>query len=179
VEIGKDELMMSLKILGAICVVAGCGACGFMMAAHHIGKIRKLQIFLSAVDFMECELQYRCTTLPNLCRQAAQVSQGIVKQVLIMLADELDAQIAPNVQRCLAAVMAKSSGFDRPLQEAFTELGKNLGKFDLAGQIKGLQSTRKFCEEILQQLMQNKDSRLRSYQTLGLCAGAAIAILFV
>jgi len=27
--------------------------------------------------------------------------------------------------------------------------------------------------------MLNKDSRLRSYQTLGLCAGAAIVILFM
>ena len=59
------------------------------------------------------------------------------------------------------------------------ELGKNLGNFDMAGQLQGLEYARTLCRENLEKLMHNKESRLRSYQTLGLCAGAAIAILFV
>lgn len=175
---GKDE-HMSLKIIGATCIFAACGACGFAMAAQHMGKIRRLQNLLSAVDYMECELQCRCTPLPQLCRQAGHQSRGKVQQILIMLADELDAQISPNVQRCMASVMDRVGDLEKPLTEALTEFGRNLGKFDLSGQMQGLHNTRIFCEEMLQRLMMNKDSRLRSYQTLGLCAGAAIVILFM
>ena len=36
------------------------------------------------------------------------------------------------------------------------------------------------CEDAeLEQMAEGRDTRLRSYQTLGLCAGAALAILLV
>ena len=177
-ETGKDE-HMSLKILGALCVVTACGTCGFMMAGQHIGKIRKMQNLISALEYMECELQYRSTPLPQLCRQAGLQCQGKIQQVFILLADELDAQVFPNVQRCMASVMDRIGHLERPIYDSFRQFGNNLGKFDLIGQVQGLNSTRQSCTERLEQLMQNKESRIRSYQTLGLCAGAAIAILFV
>lgn len=177
-EIGKGE-HMSIKIFGAFCIIAACGTCGFSMAAQHLRKIRRMNYLLSAVEYMMCELQCRCTPLPQLCRQAGLMCQGKVKQVFLMLSDELDAQISPNVHCCMEVVIAKIGELERPLKEAFAELGRNLGKFDLTGQLQGLQRTQKKCEEILQQLVSDKDSKLRSYQTLGLCAGAAIAIIFV
>ncbi len=177
-EIGEDE-RMSLKLVGALCVIAACGSFGFMMAAHHLRLIRRMQNLIVALEYMECELQYRCTPLPQLCRQASQMCKGKVQTVFLSLAEELDAQISPNVQRCMEAVVGKLGDMENTLQESLFELGRKLGTFDLAGQVQGLNSTRQMCEAILSQLSKNRDSRMRSYQTLGLCAGAALAILFV
>ena len=47
------------------------------------------------------------------------------------------------------------------------------------GQILGLEAVRSHCRSELDALSANQDERLRSYQTLGLCTGAALAILFV
>ena len=58
-------------------------------------------------------------------------------------------------------------------------MGSSLGRFDLEGQLQGLESVRIYCREQLDELSKDRDVRLRSYQTLGLCAGAALAILFV
>jgi len=49
----------------------------------------------------------------------------------------------------------------------------------MEGQLKGLESVRQECRRQVETLSYNRDARLRSYQTLGLCAGAALAILFV
>ena len=68
---------------------------------------------------------------------------------------------------------------DSMLHEVMTELGDHLGRFDLQGQINGLEHCREHCVSKLKLLSDNKEKRLRSYQTLGLCAGAAIAILLV
>jgi hypothetical protein len=35
----------------------------------------------------------------------------------------------------------------------------------------------KRCEHSLESIRNNRDARLRSYQTLGVCTGAALAIL--
>ena len=59
------------------------------------------------------------------------------------------------------------------------QLGKTLGRFDLEGQLQGLQAVCAACLEARDSLQKDRDTRLRSYRTLGLCAGAALAILFL
>lgn len=177
-DIGKGELM-SIKWIGAICIIAGCGGCGFLMGFQYLAKIRLLTNLAEALDYMECELQYRCTPLPQLCRQTGQQSQGKIRQVFLLLAEELEAQISPDAQRCMAAVLDTLTGADETLCGILSSLGMSLGRFDMPGQLQGLENSRNACREKLELLKLNKDCRLRSYQTLGLCAGAAIAILFV
>ena len=50
--------------------------------------------------------------------------------------------------------------------------------FDLAGQLKSLKALQRACQDALVSLERDKDVRMRNYQTLGLCAGAALAIIF-
>ena len=170
---------MNVKWLGAICIVFGCGGWGVLLALQHIRKIRTLKVFLSLIDFMECELQYRATALPELCRRAGDQSQGILRHVFLALADELDAQISPNAKLCMVAVLARTRSVDEALQSLLMVFSSNLGVFDITGQLKGLEYTRRLCCDYLEELQKNKENRIRSYQTLGLCAGAAIAILLV
>lgn len=175
---GKDK-RMHMKWIGAVCIVVGCGSCGFLMAWRYLLKIRRLQALINALEYMECELQYRSTPLPLLCREAGQLSQGKIQEVFLLLAEELDAQISPDAQRCMASVLARLGDMEKSLYEILFTLGTSLGRFDMQGQLRGLEHARNSCRTELSLLTENKSSRLRSYQTLGLCAGAAIAILFV
>ena len=65
------------------------------------------------------------------------------------------------------------------LREELKLMGKTLGRFDLDGQLRGLESVKDDCIRALEKLSDNRDVRLRSYETLGLCAGAALAILLI
>ena len=177
-DFGKGE-HMNLKLVGTVCVIFSCAGCGFLIAAQHLTKIRLLRNLISVLDYMQCELQYRRTQLPQLCRQAAQQVEGKVRQLFDTLADELDAQISPDAYRCMSAALHKVNATGSVWGEILAELGKSLGKFDISGQIQGLEHARMICREQLEYLMHDKDNRMRSYQTLGLCAGAAIAILLV
>ena len=49
----------------------------------------------------------------------------------------------------------------------------------MAGQLKGIAATRSACRREVDALLENRDLRLRSYKTLGLCAGAALAVLLI
>ena len=170
---------MNLKIFGAIFVVVGCGGWGFMVAAQHMQKIRLLRNLSGAIAYMECELQYRSTVLPVLCEITAKQSTGKIRQLLLAMGTELEAQVSPNAEQCMEHAMEKCGEIPKPVHQLCAELGQSLGKFDLQGQLRGLESVRSECECLLTQLQYNQDVRLRSYQTLGLCAGAAMAILFI
>ena len=65
------------------------------------------------------------------------------------------------------------------LRENFVKFGDLLGHFDLSGQIRGIEAVRHFAANDLERLCDHKDVRLRSYQTLGLCAGSALIILLL
>lgn len=169
---------MSIKYLGAILVILGCGGFGFSIAAAHRREERSLQQLLDVLQFMYCELQFHLTPLPELCRQAGKQGKGSVGEVFLELANQLDRQVSPEVCSCIQAAAAKCDLSPR-LRELLNSMGQTLGRFDLTGQLKGLEALRGRCTQELEGLSQNRDDRLRSYQTLGLCAGAALVILFV
>lgn len=169
---------MNVKLIGAMLIIAGCGGVGFSMAMSHRREEAALRQLIRALDYMGCELQYHLTPLPDLCRSAAAESGGTVSQVLLRLASELDAQIAPDASVCMNAAIAAVPKLPRKAVSVLQQLGTTLGRFDLHGQLNGLDEARIQCRRELDGLTENRDVRLRSYQTLGLCAGSALAILF-
>lgn len=170
---------MILKMLGVIFVVVGCGSVGFKIAANYRLEERSLRQLVGILDYMECELKYRLTPLPDLCRQVSNEFCGIPGNILFKLIREMESQIAPDVTCCMNAVLARSKDVPIITRGCLEQLGMSIGKYDLNGQIIGIEAVREECKRNLKLLTENRDSRLRSYQTLGLCAGAALAILFI
>lgn len=170
---------MTIKILGAVLIIAGCSSFGFIVTATHRQQTAALRNLLAALDIMECELQYRLTPLPELCRKAAESSSGMVKRLLSSLSNELVAQVSPDVEKCSLAVLKGNKDVPVLIAKAFRLLGKSLGQFDLDGQLKGIEMVRSECKRLMDEHTKNQDNRLRCYQTLGICAGAAMAIIFI
>lgn len=170
---------MTLKIIGAVLIILSCGSVGFQMAAAQRREENMLETLCNLLDYMECELQYRMTPLPALCASVAGQTKGPLHNLFNLLSQELENQISPDAQSCMHAAIGKCRGLPQQVVLSLQELGKTLGVFDIDGQITGLEASRKVCQMRLSFLRQNKDSRLRGYQTLGLCAGAALVILFI
>ena len=166
-----------LKWSGALLVFLSCAGFGFRIAAAHKREVRFLRKFLLALDLMECELQYRLTPLPELCQRAGKRSCTSVRWVLESLSDALTRQSAPDVECCIQTILDSTDKLSRREKRMFRSLGSSLGRFDLSGQLKGLQSVRGECLRELEHLEKNQPERLRSYQTLGMCAGAALVII--
>lgn len=170
---------MTIKLIGALLVVLGCGGFGFCLAASQKREEKLLRQLISVLDYIGCELQYRLTPLPQLCRQAAVECSGTVNKLFTALATELDMQISPNAELCMKAALERVTDIPNDICDILRKLGHSLGRFDLPGQLTDLESIRNMCRSKLDKLCQNRDIRLRTYQTLGLCAGAALVILFI
>ena len=170
---------MVLKIFGAIMVLISCGGVGFKMASNYRKDEKALEQLVNILNFMHCQLQYQLTPLPSLCRQVAADFRNIPGNLFAALASEMESQASPNIGQCMMSVLRKSKAVPEKTREQLIRLGNSLGRFDLDGQLKGLEATRNDCARVLEEMRSNRDVRLRSYQTLGLCAGAALAILFI
>lgn len=170
---------MNHKWIGAILVIAGCGGYGFSLAANHRREVQLLRQLRRGLQFMSNELKYRLTPLPELCRQTAKETGGILRGIFSELADELDRQVLPDVSDCMIlTVKHNRQALPPSLRRLMTRLGRSLGRFDLSGQLKGLEALESACSEELTALNRDRDIRVRNYQTLGLCAGVALVIIF-
>ena len=168
---------MNIKLLGAILIIGGCGSIGWLVAAAYLREEKYLYRLVTILGYMTCELQYKLTPLPQLCRLAAKEREGTLSDVFQDLASELEAQISPDAESCMQTVLVKYKNLPSHTRSALQQLGISLGKFDLQGQIKGIDGVIAECQRKLNSLTNNKDTRLRSYRTLGFCAGAAIVII--
>ena len=168
---------MYLKLTGGMLILMGCGGYGIMMATAHRREVAALHQLVQAMEMMICELEYRLTPLPELCRFASERTKGPVKTFLFALAKAVDEQISPDVGICTVAALKETPNMPRYASAQLQALGQTLGRFDLAGQLTGLERCQQACLGQLEVLEHQQSQRLRSYQTLGFCAGAALAIL--
>lgn len=170
---------MGYKWIGAVLIIISCSGCGFAIAA---GKRREESLvcqLLRILQIIEAELQYHVTPLPELCRMAAGETKGILRVIFMNLYRELKWQQLPDAGSCMYAAIQRSGEMPARVRRLLVQLGQTLGRFDLSGQLQGIRAVQKRCEETLEMIRKNRDERLRSYQTLGVCAGAALAIILV
>lgn len=170
---------MDYKWIGAILIVIGSGGFGFSMASEHRSQEKSLRKLISVLDFMACELQFRMTPLPDLCTAAAGEVNGNLGRLLETLALELENTQTDNVAGAMDMALSSVRELPSKTRDNLQLLGRSMGRFDLTGQLSALESVRAACRRDLEGFSANRDLRLRNYQTLGLCAGAALAILLI
>lgn len=170
---------MDYKWIGAVLIVAGCGGFGFSLSAEHRREEKSLRKLIALLDFMACELQYRMTPLPELCAAAAGEVSGPIRQVFLKLSEILDASVSEDVAGAMDDALQSAGELPVKTRDNLLALGRSMGRFDLTGQLSALESVRASCRRDLEGFTANREVRLRNYQTLGLCAGAAMAIILI
>ena len=175
---GKDIRMM-YKWVGSVLVFAGCGGFGLSLAGSHIRKERMLMQIVGMLDEMECELRYRLTKLPQLCMMASRNCSGPVRRVMTQFSRELERRISPDPASCMERILDEYPVPDDDVRYLLAELGRSLGRFDLEGQLMGIDHVKQLCDHHLQMERSGVKERMLCYRDLGFCAGAALVILLV
>lgn len=170
---------MILRIMGAVLILSGSGIFGFMLAAAYRKEITALSELLEILNTIECDLQYKISSLPVILKNLSCSKKGVVYNFCKNLSQELDTQIQPSVYHCVQATLEKSENIPNNTRKLLEKLGHSLGNFDVDGQILELHALKKESELLKEKLLAEQENKLRSYKTLALCAGAAIVIIFI
>lgn len=170
---------MPIKWIGAALVVSGCGGWGILLAAGYRRQEYLLSKLCHVLRMMQWELRYRLTALPDLCAMAARDSGGELRCVFQELGSEINGNRLPDAASCMSAVLSRHQSLPPKVRRVLRHMGRTLGRFDLDGQLEGMRCVLEECRMELQGLSTDRQLRLRSCQTLALCAGAALVILFI
>lgn len=170
---------MGLKWIGAVFILGSCGSLGVSVAAERIREEMLLRQLLSVIRQMQWELSYRLTPLPALVRNASAHSRKPIAQIMSGLSEELERQVLPDASSCMRSAMEGYPDIPDSVGNILNALGLSLGRFDLSGQIRGLDAVSDLCTEEIEHLQRNKTEQLRCCRVLGFCAGAAMVILLI
>ncbi len=169
---------MIQKWIGAALVLAGGGSTGFLLAASYRREERLLEQTLGLLARMEHELSCRASPVSALCALAEACMEPI-SALYRRLSEELNRQVLPNAAQCMAVALEGQRDLPGPVKAIHLQLAQGLGRYDLESQIRELQELQTLCRQMLSTHRANRPQRIRTYQTLGLCAGAGLAIILL
>lgn len=170
---------MNMKLIGAAMIVATCVSIGIKMVSGFLRQEKQLEQLVQCLNYVKCELQYKLVPLSSLFYQCASIGSGPVSTFFHNLCKELDSQVYPDAGCCVKAALVRSQELSESVVRILTQLGYTLGCFDLDGQMLGIEEALQSCQRELELLRSTKPVRIRNCQTLSLCAGAALVILFI
>lgn len=168
-----------IRWLGVICILGSCGYVGFSMAGRCLGEIRSLEMLDRSLELMICQMEYRLTDIPELCDILSSACSGPVRKVFLELGKEVQKRDTPNAAVAMALAIERTPELPPACGEILQSLSTGLGKMDLAGELRDLEYARSQVKQNLEARRAGREGRVKSYRVLGLCGGAALAILLL
>lgn len=170
-----------LKGIGALCVVLSASVMGFGFAASVRRQSVRLAALIGSLTYMKGEIQYRRTPLPEvfslLGKSAAEKS---VARFWEHCAEALIHGTGFGMQSVFRTAVRKAA-LELPPEaiQTMLVLGASLGQFGLEGQERAIELSLERLSALLERMEQGRSARCRSYATIGVCAGLAVAVILL
>lgn len=171
-----------LKGIGALCIVLSTSFVGFGFAGGVRRQARQLTAVLEALGYLKGEIMYRRTPLAQvLALLPAAVSDAAVGAFFRSCARQMQTDRTRSVQSAMRAALSDTPqlALSQAAQQTLLTLGASLGQFDLDGQCRAIELASARLEAQLSRLEQGRGARCRSYVTIGICAGLAVAVILL
>lgn len=170
-----------IKVAGVIFIVASAGSMGVRVALSLRRRCALLRQLMAALQLLKNELSFCGTPLPQAFALMAAACEGPLERLFSKIAKDMDKRrwLTPlaAMQQALQEVPELPQG-DR-IGLILLELAGKLGKYDLDSQRQALELALNQLEEERQKAEREQSVKGKTYETLGICAGLAAAILLL
>lgn len=164
-----------MRVAGMIFIVLSAGSVGFQMASNLKKRCMLMQQILISLQVMKNEIVVCRTPLPRVFALMAASVQEPLSLVYSCIAKDMDRNrwVTPYEAVCTALL-----GFsEATVGDVLLPLAQTLGKYDLDAQTIGIDKAVFDAQAILHTLEDERRLKSRTYRTLGICTGLAVAIL--
>lgn len=169
---------MNLKYLGAILILAACGAAGYLYAASVRKHIRALESVCAALELAAGELRTRAAPMPELCALLARRSDGAAAGFFSQLSGGLNALGERAFSEIWKETVEDELACLRPgEQNELISLGNILGRYELAQQERALAACVLTLRASLSQARQSYPCQKKLGFGLTAAAGALIVVI--
>ena len=166
-----------MKILGISFITLSSAVVGFQMAAMLRKRCALMRELDDLLQLLEQEIGTCGTLLPHAFALLSAATDGIWETVFSGIAKEMDKNRWATPHE--AAQIVLNQVHDRDISEIMLPMMKKMGKYNIEAQTQGIESARLQLRMLLQELEQEQKMKSKTFQTLGICTGLAVAILLI
>jgi stage III sporulation protein AB len=171
-----------LKLLGALFIVAGCGAAGWQAAGNLARRPQELRAAQVALSILETEIGFGASPLPSALRRAASAVEGRIGSLLAGAALRLERGEGVTPGDALGRSLREAEP-ETALRPADTEillaLGAVLGASDRRDQARHLTLARERLAAAEERAAAERVRYERVCKYMGVLAGCVLALLML
>lgn len=171
-----------LKLMGIVIVLLGSTALGVYKSCMYMNQLNNLQEIKKAFLFIQGEMRYMNTPVPELFNLVARRIRGPFCCFFEKMAERLEKRNAGDFREiwrsCLEEEIAEDV-LEREAREEFLEMGGQLGCLDRQAQEKAIDYFLEKWEFIIDKRRREKSNRLRLYYMCGIMGGLLVVIILV
>lgn len=170
-----------MKLIGVLFVVLSAASVGFRFSyavKQRCDLIGQLQV---ALRLLKSEISNHGTPLPEAFAVLAAATRGNVALYFSTAAKQMDQKrwMTPADSLVMAEDHLRELPANDPVRRILKELANGLGRLSWDNQLHSIDCAMVRLEEMRRIAEQDRTIRCRTYRTLGLCAGLALAILLI
>ena len=169
-----------LKLLGAALIMAGAGWCGLGAVGRLRRRVRTLEALRSALVWLEEELTFRLSPLPELLERLGRERPDPVgpffQDVLTGLRRDPEEGLRQSWRQ---AMVRRLDILTEEERQILIEVGQTLGRFDAKAQGQALRQAARRLDGIRAHAQEDLKRLGRVYIALSLAAGAAVVLVLV
>lgn len=167
-----------MKAIGLCLVVAAGLLCGLFAALHLKQRVKTLTLTVELLTFLQSRIRYTAAPLSALlCEAAAQERFAALLFLQQTAALLTQGQTVPQAWQNGVRSRERQDGLTSEDQTLLLHIGDDLGRTDTSGQTAHLALYYQQLEQTLVTARDTAKTKGTLYRTLGLCAGAAAALL--
>lgn len=170
-----------MKIVGILFVMLSSLSVGLRYAHMVQQRCTTIGQIILALRLLKSELSTHGTPLPEAFGLLAAATFGSAAAYFSSAAKEMNRNrwISPKESLQMAEAHLKEFTIKDPAIQILRDLSSGIGKFDMDSQLNALENAISRFELLRHSAEQERSVRCRTYRTLGLCTGIALAILLI
>jgi stage III sporulation protein AB len=171
---------MTLKLIGAATIIIVCGAVGVFKTGGLSRRVRQLEAFIAAVDYISTEIRYCAAPAEVLMSRLASLKEYSSLRVFAACTEKLASAVSFREAWASAIAEAKDSlDLDYDDREVLLRFGSVLGTTDIEGQTANCEHCRELLIQRLSGAVEDRRRHGRMYTSLGVLCGVFIATVLI
>lgn len=166
-----------MKYLGIIFIVCSTAYMGFHLANGFRLRRKLLTQFLRCLPIIRNEIVFCGTPIPKIFRLISDHTDGEVHEVFGQVSKQMEEHKTMTPTEAMEETLTARKY--TCLVPRLLELADKLGNYDVEAQIAGIDQVQSQAELQVDELEQERLQKGKVYESLGICAGLALAILLI
>lgn len=169
-----------IRWVGFILIVFGGAASGVLLAADVRRSLRQCRAVQNVLAYMKAEIEFHLTPLDEITKQVSAMMPHPLSAIFQSVSRDIRRMPGvPAGSLMRRALNVQRSKLAPELHGILAELFELLGKQDVLAQVRAVTLAEARLEQEIRRIDTEKKDRCRTYRTIGICAGLAIAVVLI